>query len=256
MGETRKKWTDVQLAILYNQVNGICPMCQKVLWYEKNNQIKKWFEVAHIYPLNPSTEEKEILKNEPVLFDKDKNDLNNVIALCPNCHTYVDNPTTLETYRKLYDLKKKFIDNDKISLLYSSYIIEEDIIKIVNAMASGLNNDIEKIQYDLIKVDNKIDDKRIVLRNKVKFDVSQYYLFIRNLFLEIEKNNSGIFDIIAGQIKSFYLKIKTISIDQEEIYEHISEWLYNKYKIGTIESYKILVSFFIQNCEVFSDVAK
>ncbi len=256
MGEGRKKWSDVQKAILYRQVNGICPMCQRPLWYEKDNQIQKAFEVAHIYPLNPTKEEKEILKDEPVLFKNDKNDLNNVIALCHNCHAYVDNPTSVETYQKLYKLKKKFIDTDKISALYSSYTIEEDLIKIVNAMALGLNNDIEKIKYELIKVDKKISDEKIFLKKKVKFDVSQYYLLIRNLFSEIDRNSSEMFDVIAGQIKSFYLKIKTISNDQEEIYNHISEWLYSKFKIGSIEAYKIIVSFFIQNCEVFSDVTK
>ena len=60
MGETRKKWTDVQLAILYNQVNGICPMCQKVLWYEKNNQIKiysdKYYLVLKKAIMNNSNE--------------------------------------------------------------------------------------------------------------------------------------------------------------------------------------------------------
>ena len=256
MGEKRINWTPIQLSILYNQVNGICPMCQKPLWYEKDGQAKKAFEVAHIYPLNPSTQEETILKDEPKLFEDDKNQLDNVIALCHNCHTYVDNPTSIETYRKLYSLKKKFIENDKISSLYASYAIEEDIIKIINAMTSGLNDSIEKIKYDLIKVDNKINSDNVLLKNRVKSDVSQYYLFIRNLFYEIDKSSSGTFDIIAGQIKSFYLKIKTISNNQEEIYNHIAEWLYDKYKIGSIEAYKIIVSFFIQNCEVFSDVTK
>lgn len=256
MGEKRVKWTPIQLAVLYNQVNGICPICQKALWYEKDNQIKKRFEVAHIYPLNPTKEEEKILKDQPKLFQKDKNELNNVIALCPNCHTYIDNPTNVETYMKLYNLKKKIIRDEEISSLYSSYPIEEDIIKVVNAMNKGIDNSLEKINYELITVDHKIYTKNIVLKNRIINDVSQYYLFIRSLFYEIDKANPGIFDAIAGQIKSFYLKIKTISSDQEEIYEQISNWLHDKYKIGYIETYKIIVSFFIQDCEVFSDVTK
>lgn len=253
MGEKRVNWSSIQLLILYNQVNGICPMCQKPLWYEKNGQKYKAFEVAHIYPLNPTEQEIKILENEPKLFQRDKNDLSNVIALCPNCHTYVDKPTTIETYKKLYDLKKKFIENDKIEALYSSYTIEEDITNIINAMMSGLNNTTEQIEYKLINVDRKITSNNILLRNKVRTDVSQYYLFIKNLFCEMDKTNLGTFELIAGQIKAFYLKINTISDNQEEIYNHIAEWLYDKYKIGSKEAYKIIVSFFIQDCEVFTD---
>ena len=256
MGEKRVNWTPIQLAILYNQVNGICPICQKPLWYEKEGQIKRSFEVAHIYPLNPTKEEEVVLKDQPKLFEEDKNDLNNVIALCQTCHSYVDNPTSVQTYIQLYNLKKEYIRNEKISSLYSSYDIEEDIIGIVNAMTSELDDSIEKLSYDLITVDYKINKENVILKSKVKNDVSQYYLFIRSLFYEIDKSNSGTFDLIAGQIKAFYLKVKTISNSQEEIYEQISKWLYNKYKIGYIETYKIIVSFFIQDCEVFSDVTK
>lgn len=256
MGEKRIKWSEMQLIILYNEVDGLCPMCQKPLWYTKGDKEIKLFEVAHIYPLNPTTEEKEILKDEPLLFSKDKNDLNNVIALCPNCHTFVDKPTSVETYRKLYNLKKRFLNKDKIRSLYSSYAIEEDIIKIVDLMSNCSSDDIQKINYELISVDNKINSNKTILKNKVKSDVTQYYLFIRRLFYDLDKNNPGIFDLIAGQIKSFYLKVKSISSDQDDIYEYIASWLQSKYKIGSIEAYKIIVSFFIQNCEVFSDVTK
>ena len=64
------------------------------------------------------------------------------------------------------------------------------------------------------------------------------------------------FEIIAGQIKSFYKKISSITTDQNKIYDSIANWIFNKYKSGSIEAYKIIVSFFVQNCEVFENVTK
>lgn len=257
MSNDRKKFSPIEQSTLYNQVNGICPLCQKSLSYTKEGKLRKLFEIAHIYPLNPTDDEKVILKDEPVLYEDDVNDLDNLIALCPNCHTQLDKPTSLDSYRKLYQLKIKLIEEDKIRNIYSFYDIEKDIVSIINSMNSDLFDYSEPIDYKLMKVTDKIKPENKFLIHRVKDDVASYYLLIRKLFADLDKNNnSTTFDSIASQIKSFYLKVKTITSDQEQIYNHIAAWLYDKNKIGSIEAYKIIVSFFVQNCEVFSDVSK
>lgn len=257
MSNNRKNFSDIEQSTLFNQVNGICPLCQKPLSYIKDGKLRKLFEIAHIYPLNPSDYEKEILKDEPVLFIQDCNDLNNLIALCPNCHTHLDKPTSLESYRKIYQIKSKLIEEDNIRNIYYSYEIEKDIVTIINSMNSNLYDCSETIDYKLIKVTDKIKPENKLLIHRVKDDVASYYLLIRNLFADLDKSNdNATFDTIAIQIKSFYTKVKTITNDQEQIYNHIATWLYDKNKVGSIEAYKIIVSFFVQNCEVFSDVSK
>ena len=122
-------------------------------------------------------------------------------------------------------------------------------------MVNGLNEIPEKIDYNQIKIDDKIQRENKILNYKIKEDVSYYYLFIRKCFAEIDKTDMT-FEIIAGQIKSFYKKISSITTDQNKIYDSIANWIFNKYKSGNIEAYKIIVSFFVQNCEVFENVAK
>lgn len=257
MGNDRKKFSDIEQSILFNQVDGICPLCQKPLAYEKGGKPQKLFQIAHIYPLHPSDYEKELLKNEPVLFINDSNELNNLIALCPNSHTQLDKPTILDSYRKIYKIKKELIEEEQIKNIYSSYEIEKDIVLIINSMGSDSYDYSETIDYNLIKITEKISPENKYLIRRVKEDVASYYLLIRKLFADLDKsNNSTTFDSIATQIKSFYLKIKTITDDQEQIYEHIATWLFSKNRIGSKEAYKIIVSFFIQDCEVFSDVSK
>lgn len=255
MNSKRKKWSEAEKLILYNQVGGICPMCQKPLYNMKEGKYYKAFQIAHIYPLNPSEEEQRMLFDEEKLFEKDCNELSNLIALCNNCHSYIDNPTTVEEYKKLVNLKKQLIKNQKISDLYSFYTIEEDILKVINCMVNGLNEIPEKIDYNQIKIDDKIQRENKILNYKIKEDVSYYYLFIRKCFVEIDKTDMT-FEIIAGQIKSFYKKISSITTDQNKIYDSIANWIFNKYKSGSIEAYKIIVSFFVQNCEVFENVTK
>ena len=59
----RKVYTDTEKMILYAEVDGRCPKCGARLYKVKDKVIRA-FEVAHIYPLNPTAHEVEILKNE------------------------------------------------------------------------------------------------------------------------------------------------------------------------------------------------
>lgn len=256
MSEKRVKYTEMQKTILYNQTNGICPRCQNLLYYRKDGTLYKSYEIAHIYPLNPTKHEEKILENEEKLFQNDRNELDNLIALCPSCHRYFDNPTTVESYKYLLNLKKRLLNQQSVYKLYSSENIEEELLNVINAMIDGLNEDLEELNYNLIKVEEKISSENKILSRKVKNDVTDYYIFIKKAFAEIDKTNLGVFNIIAGQIKMFYLKLKKVTNNQNDIYEYISQWLFEKFKIGNLESYRIIVSFFIQNCEVFENVTK
>ena len=80
MGDNRRIFSDNEKMVLFNEVDGRCPICGKPLTNTKNGQIIKMFEVAHIYPANPRPEEVELLKDEERL-SKDVNSLDNVIAV-------------------------------------------------------------------------------------------------------------------------------------------------------------------------------
>ena len=60
----------------------------------------------HIYPLNPTIEETQLLKHEARL-STDVNDEDNVIPLCEICHGKFDKPRTVEEYRSLFKLKQE-----------------------------------------------------------------------------------------------------------------------------------------------------
>lgn len=252
----RKNCSNNELLILYNQVGGICPKCLSPLCFESDGKQHKKFEIAHIYPLNPTIDQEKKLIGQPLLFEQNVNSINNLIALCPNCHTEYDKATSIESYLDLYKIKSRLIDKDKISKLYSKYTIEEELIKIVNLMSNGLDINAEKIEYESLKIDNKVLEENKFLSRKIKNDVTDYYLFLKSLFASMDGINSGRFNLIAGQINSFYNARKMINIDQNRIYKDIAEWLDKKLNIGNVDCCEIIVSFFVQNCEVFEDVSK
>jgi 5-methylcytosine-specific restriction endonuclease McrA len=256
MSNPRRNYNRTERSILYCQVNGICPICGEPLTYTKRDKVYEKYEIAHIFPLNPTFEESELLANEPRLGEN--NALDNLIPLCPNCHTKFDHPRTIEEYQKLYNIKREIIEKENIKNTYSSYTVSEEIDSIIKSLANTSNDNSKiKLEYAALKIDQKLSAQfdRFLKRHIID-DVSAYYPYIKSLFAEIERNNPGKYDLIASNIKSFYLDIKLKTMDQEAIFNKIAEWLQIKTQQNSIESCKVIVSFFIQSCEVFSYVSQ
>ncbi|MFS8215359.1 ABC-three component system protein [Paenibacillus sp. S29] len=253
MQANRKSMNENDNMILFSEVEGMCPFCSKSLLYVKDGIRRKIFEAAHIYPLNPTKEESLLLKNVEKL-SQNVNDLNNSIALCRDCHKKFDSPRTIEEYKKLLIIKKEIIRRNERRADYHSYQIEAEIKIILNKLVENENELSPQIlNLDALKVDEKanITLNRLTKR-RIKSDVADYYFFVKEQFIMLDKECQYSFDTIASQVNTFYLKLKKNKHTQEEIYNHMAEWLSKKTENSSLEACKIIVSFFIQNCEVFS----
>ncbi|WP_419022536.1 ABC-three component system protein [Emergencia sp.] len=182
MEDKRKSYTDNEKLLLFNEVDGYCPLCNEKLTYFKNGKIYKLFEIAHIYPLNPTSEQKEELKESPRL-DSDVNSLNNVLAVCPKCHTKFDNPRTKEEYMLWYELKKKLILEENLRDNYFFFNLEEEIKEIL----SKLDNDQLELQetplsYNSLKIEEKTNDTLPShVKRTIKHDVVDYFDYIKEI---------------------------------------------------------------------------
>ncbi len=258
MQDNRKEFTDNEKLVLYGQVNGYCPICGSKLTHNKATGIFRNFEVAHIYPANATDAEADLLKNEERL-SQDVNSLDNVMAVCSQCHTKFDKPRTVEEYREWVSIKKRLINDDKYKNAYLSFNVEEDIRKILLNLSDGSNEkDLTQLNYNTLKIDQKTNATISFLTKKaIKNNVVDYYSFIKEQFKQIDANKPGTFELIASQIKSTYLKFKQIDQNQETIFKKLVEWLNEKTGGTSMRASEIIISYFVQNCEVFSnDTAK
>ncbi|WP_071461038.1 ABC-three component system protein [Bacillus massilinigeriensis] len=252
MQTNRRKLSQNENAILLSEVESICPLCTKPLMYEKKGRKEKLFEGAHIYPLNPTPEEDELLKNEERLHE-DVNHLDNFIALCRDCHKKFDNPRTVEEYRKLVDIKKFLLSRTKTRAKYYDYQIEIEIKQILMALVEESDVSSESLlRMDALKLDDKADETLTGLtKRRIRNEITDYYLYIQEQFRQLDKQYPTSFETIASQVKTFYLKLSRTETSQEVIYELLTEWLSKKTENGSLNACGIIISFFIQNCEVF-----
>lgn len=252
MPENRRNYSDAENILLVSQVDSKCPLCATRLFYTKGSRTYKAYELAHIYPLNPSQSEIEELKNE-VKLHEDVNHPDNLIPLCASCHGKFDKPRTAEEYRALAKKKKECIRWARQQELQSSYHIENDIILVLDRLYElDVSESLESLEFDPKSLNSKLDDSISTLsRRKIHNNVADYFQYIKSALIEVDKDNPNSTDLICAQVKTYYLKQKTLGLDQQVIYENIVDWINAKTSPKTIESAEIITSFFIQNCEVF-----
>lgn len=177
------------------------------------------------------------------------NALSNLIALSTEAsENYLINPT-VEEYENLYNIKKNCSRNIQILDDINKIKIEEEIIVVLKSLSSLTNtNALINLEYEALRIDEKIDD--MLLKNEIQIDVLYYYRYIESVFSQSVNN----FDEIANEVRLCSKKLENAGYSQEEVIMHLVDWIHNKAFIGTDtgrQACKIVVSFFIQNCEVF-----
>ncbi len=252
MKPKRKKLTPNENAILLAEVENMCPLCTKPLMYEKNGRNEKLFEGAHIYPLNPTEEEIELLKDEEKLHS-DVNNLNNIIAICGDCHKKFDNPRTVEEYRELFSIKTNILTKNETRAKYHDYQIEIEIKEIITMLVEEFNeSSVKTLSMKALKLDQKADGTLArITKNRIRNEIIEYYLYIKEQFVQLDSQYPKSFNAIASQVSSFYNNLSRIESSQEVIYTQLTEWLSKKTGNSSLGACGIIISFFIQNCEVF-----
>ncbi|WP_019638539.1 MULTISPECIES: ABC-three component system protein [Paenibacillus] len=251
MQDNRRLFTDNEKMLLFNEVDGYCPICTDGLTHRKKGRIYKSFEVAHIYPANPLPNEVDLLKFEERLSD-DVNDLKNVIAVCSKCHGRFDSPRTVEEYNKWVKLKKGLLQDAQLRSTYYLFNIESEIAVVLEKLQT-IDGDITTLSYESLKIDEKTNDSLpFILKRKIKNDAVDYFDFIRNIFVTMDQVTPHKFDTLASQVKSFYWKCMQTDTNQEYIYNALVKWLDEKTDHCSRRACEIVIAFFVQDCEVFS----
>ncbi|WP_223804359.1 MULTISPECIES: HNH endonuclease signature motif containing protein [Acinetobacter] len=132
---SRIKPTENLKIVLFNEVNGLCPKCNKPLMHNNKNQLTKLYEIAHIYPHSAHPHEAELLKNEEKLND-DLDHEDNLIALCRDCHKIFDIPRTIEGYREMIKIKRELQRISRLKNHWYENKLESEINDVINSLVN------------------------------------------------------------------------------------------------------------------------
>lgn len=250
--DKRKQVTPNQDAFFLSEVSNFCPLCNEPMQYVKGKSRYKNYEIAHIYPCNPTPIEEILLKDCPRL-GIDTEDEENKIAICIKCHNQFDNPRTVEEYMKLYNLKRNLISSRTVRTMFNELPVQEEIIQIITSLIYLSGSEGTELSLDSIEVKNKISEP--LLCQKITNYVAEYYTFIDNGFRNLNIGDAKYREILCT-FKLAYLKISAKSTSQEEIFNNLVNWLSTKSGISSRIPNEIVISYFVQHCEVFNAITK
>lgn len=254
MTTKRRHYSENEHSILYAETGGCCPICTQPILFKKKGSKKtnKGYEIAHIYPLNPTLFQKFFLNED----DKpaEINALENVIALCPSCHAKYDKDFTLEEFKKVKEIKSGFLSATKAKLTVSEYSLQEDVYKILDSI---VNFDFEEKGTTDTKLDISTIDKKLktgmspIQKYEIKSNAIRFYVRIKDHIKLLEMQDQTSVKILQNQINTYYLAMSKQNPDNKDlVFNYIADWISTKTNKPILAA-KVLTSFFVQNCEVF-----
>jgi hypothetical protein len=254
MANARIKYLPNEHSILYAETGGGCPLCALPMMFKKTTSKHPTigYEIAHIYPLNPNASQAEALEKYAV--PDDINALENVILLCPTCHTKYDKDFKLEEYLRLHDIKNSYLSEAKARLTASQHTLQEEVSEILDLIVRDDGNywDLSETKLDVSSLDEKLKtDISPLQKREIRLNVIDFFVPIRNHIRLIEQRDQAAIRILQNQVNSYYLVMEKQNPGNKDIiFNHISKWISLKSGKSIMVS-KILASFFVQNCEVF-----
>jgi len=224
---------------LFIEAKGYCPHdnCGEPLFFTKNRKTIERYKATQIRSDVSSD-----------LFE-------NLIALCPKCHDEYNLSSTPDEVQRLYDIKDSLM-REALALEVASEIkIEADIDNILRKIATVPQDELIPLNYEPVMVIKKIRKDNSLLLRKALFNITTYFNYVKDISQQLSKEGVLRFDTFATQVKLCYLKQSDKGLSQQEIYDALVEWLKTTTN-GNRDACDVVISYFVQNCEVFCEITE
>lgn len=224
---------------LVSEEGSVCPAdnCTHLLYGKVNGKPSMIYDVVQIDPEAPP------------------DDPDNLIALCPECAArYRLGINPLWTYR-MRQIKEQFRGDTENFELISDQKLQKSLRDIIEKIPKMTPEKPPDLNYDPVELIRKIEPQHVLLYRKAKAHVNYYFQPVHEIFQEMERERILRFRPFCNQVKMNYMALKEQGLDQPTIYRLMADWL-QKGTNGDRDCCEIVISYFIQKCEVFDVIAE
>lgn len=175
----------------------------------------------------------------------------NLIAVCPLCFERLQGHLTSEQTKYFTKIRHNHISKSEMQNLLLETNIDQSISKLLTQISNiGLhieNNEIKNPVKPSEKFDSSLD-----YGNKIQIEalVKRTYLFVRNIIKQLDEKGDIKYELLQASVRLKYLQLRDKSNSQEEIFIQLVDYFKN-ISNQSDSVCRIVVSFFIQNCDVF-----
>ncbi len=215
---------------LFEEADGVCPVTGYKLEISGDNA----FKVI------------KIDKKMPYNFD-------NTIAISPKANPTYFYKGSDRHYEELVAKKEELFEKQRIKKLIDDSFYSKKLKGVIDKVQE--NPIVLRVDLKLkpTEVKNKINPSEIIF-SKIYPLITDYYLYLRELFKEKDGNDFN-FDLLCKTIRNDYLVLAKEHLSKMKIFDLLSENLSRKLDEDLLYC-EIVISFFIQNCEVFDEISE
>ena len=85
-------------------------------------------------------------------------------------------------------------------------------------MEDSSEGNLVPLETSALRLDEKANDTLTVLtKRKIRNDINDYYIYIREQFNQLDKEVPDSFELIASQVRTFYLKLKRPRVPRKDL---------------------------------------
>ena len=239
---------------LLNECGMKCPMCGKRLVENKKGIPMIRYVVTPIYPFGMDLiKQMEFRDTYPPVQNLDSTD--NKMLLCRSCaEDYLVEPTK-EEYKWLSLKKKQQVWDLEMQDKVDDIAVEQGIKQILDAFSSIKERPVpvDKTRWEAFRVDKKISEDNFNLQDKVTYWVLRYYRYLEQQFKLEERTRKLRFRKIQNEVSQCFETYDEANLPQSLIFEYLVKWLERQTDCHNRDALEAMISFFVQNCEVFNE---
>lgn len=241
---------DKNKKVLIQLSGGQCAICKEKLHIRQGDgTVANLGEMAHIRGEKPGA-----ARYDETMTDEERQAYDNLIFVCPNCHTKIDKDVSTYTVKKLHELKaeheKKAI-NDLSASIDKVTCSELDLILkcIINPNKDNLNSE----DYRVITPQDKINKNALSLGTAqcITMGLANSNL-IKNYINRLTSINMSFEQNLRNAFINKYLKLKQENILGDEIFIKLWDFAKCNNESNIINAAALsVVSYFFLECDIF-----
>lgn len=186
------------------------------------------------------------------LIDKKKApEIKNLLALCPRCYAVYSIDDNKKIMKELVGVKKILMAHYNSVQLLDELPLEKGVVGVLKKIKNLKEKDLATASMDPKEIQQKLPPAdNMVLYVTINAYVTAYYVRLREIMTNADKSGLIDYEVLQDQIKAIYRRLKKAKKTDVEIFNEITEKIH---KVSLQEEIycQIVVSYFVQSCEVF-----
>ncbi len=224
---------------LLNEVGHCCPFpgCGKSLTVSNDGKVADAFSVA--------------------LIDKKKTpEVRNLLALCPQCYATYSIDEDAKVVKELQGVKKLLEARAQSLSLIDDLPLEKGIVRAIAKIKKLNEKDLAEASLDPKEIKQKLNPAdNIALYMTINLYVTTYFVKIREIMMNLDKRGEIDYEEVQDQMKAIYRRLKKAKKSSMDIFNEIVAKIH-RVSLQEDTYCQIVVSYFVQSCEVFDAITE